>query len=172
MSLVAIKPPRLTPTKLGNGNRRVYTLHSNQNDVFAWRIDNERVKTATVVFRNQYDAALMAHMIERHVKQEKIWPSVLMPDNTFRLFGGAVDPMYQCNLIEVRSWNNMDALQIFCVEAFLDMIVLNNLNQSLDKFKLSGEVIKLTVPNDYYVMRLGEIYKIPSFKPEHGLDEE
>ena len=170
MSVVA-KPPRLAPAHIGHGSRRLFTLHSGPNDVFAWRLDDQRVKTATVAFRRRGDATLMAYMIERHVKQENKWPDVLVVDNAFSLFGGKINPLQENSLIEVRAWN-MDSLQVFCADAYLDLIVLNEFNEAYNKYKLSGEVIKLTVPDEYYALRIGELYNLPSFKKEPGLDEE
>lgn len=172
MSLVVTKPPRLAPANIGHGSRRLFTLHSGPNDVFAWRLDDQRVKTATVAFRRRGDATLMAYMIERHVRQEKRWPDVLVVDNAFSIFGGKINPMQENSLIEVRAWN-MDSLQVFCVDAYLDLIVLNELDESYNnKYKLSGEVIKLTVPDDYYALKIAELYSLPSFVKEPGLDEE
>lgn len=171
MAVVVTKPPRLTPAKIGYGNRKLYTLHSTPNDVFAWRLDDQRVKTATVAFRRKSDATLMAYMIERHVKQENRWPDVLVVDNAFSLFGGKINPMHENSLVEVRSWT-MDPLQVFCVDAYLDLIVLNELNESYNKYKMSGEVIKLSIPNEFYALKIAELYNLPSFKKEPGLDEE
>ena len=114
----------------------------------------------------------MAYMIERHVKQEKRWPDVLVVDNAFSIFGGKINPLQENSLIEVRAWN-MDSLQVFCVDAYLDLIVLNELDESYNnKYKLSGEVIKLTVPEEYYALKIAELYNLPSFVKEPGLDEE
>jgi hypothetical protein len=172
MSLVVTKPPRLAPAHIGHGIRKLFTLHSSPNNVFAWRLDDERIKTATVAFRRRGDATLMAYMIERHVKQEKRWPDVLVVDNAFTIFGGKINPLQANDLVEVRSWS-MDSLQVFCVDAYLDLIVLNELDESYNnKYKLSGEVIKLTVPDEYYALKIAELYNLPSFKKEPGLDEE
>ena len=172
MATVITKPPRLAPSQTTYGNRKLFTLHSGPNDVFAWRLDDQRVKTATVAFRRRGDATLMAYMIERHVKQENKWPDVLMVDNAFSLFGGKINPLQENSLIEVRAWN-MDSLQVFCVDAFLDLIVLNELDESYNnKYKLSGDVIKLTIPDEYYALKIAELYALPSFVKESRLDEE
>lgn len=165
------KPPRPAPANIGYGSRRLYTLHSTLNNVFAWRLDDQRVKTATVAFRHKGDATLMAYMIERHVKQENRWPDVLVVDNAFSIFGGKIDLMHENSLIEVRSWN-MDSLQVFCVDAYLDLIVLNKLEESYNKYKMSGDVIKLSIPDEYYALKIAELYDLPSFVKEVGLDEE
>jgi hypothetical protein len=165
------KPPRFAPTRTAYGNRKLFTLHSGPNDVFAWRIDDQRVKTATVAFRRRGDATLMAYMIERHVKQENSWPNVLVVDNAFSLFGGKINPLQENSLIEVRSWT-MDSLQVFCVDAYLDMIVLNEFNEAYNKYTLSGEVIKLSIPDELYALKIAELYNLPSFKKEPKLDEE
>ena len=172
MATVITKPPRLAPSQTTYGNRKLFTLHSGPNDVFAWRLDDQRVKTATVAFRRRGDATLMAYMIERHVKQENKWPDVLMVDNAFSLFGGKINPLQENSLIEVRPWT-MDSLQVFCVDAFLDLIVLNELDESYNnKYKLSGDVIKLTIPDEYYALKIAELYALPSFVKESRLDEE
>jgi hypothetical protein len=171
MAAVITKPPRLAPVRTSYGNRKLFTLHSGSNDVFAWRLEDQRVKTATVAFRRRGDATLMAYMIERHVKQENSWPDVLMVDNTFSLFGGKINPMEENSLIEVRSWS-MDSLQVFCVDAYLDLIVLNEFNESYNKYKLSGDVIKLSIPVELYALKIAELYARPSFMKEPGLDEE
>ena len=165
------KPPRPAPARTGYGNRKLFTLHSGSNDVFAWRLDDQRVKTATVAFRRRGDATLMAYMIERHVKQENRWPDVLMVDNAFSLFGGKINPLEENSLIEVRSWS-MDSLQVFCVDAYLDLIVLNEFNEAYNKYKLSGDVIKLSIPVELYALKIAELYNLPSFVKEIGLDEE
>ena len=113
----------------------------------------------------------MAYMIERHVKQENRWPDVLVVDNAFSLFGGKINPMHENSLIEVRSCS-MDSLQVFCVDAYLDLIVLNEFSESYNKYKMSGEIIKLIIPDEFYALKIAELYNLPSFKKEPGLDEE
>jgi hypothetical protein len=171
MATVVTKPPRFAPARTSYGNRKLFTLHSGPNDVFGWRLDDQRVKTATVAFRRKGDATLMAYMIERHVKQENSWPDVLVADNAFSIFGGNINPMHENSLIEVRSWT-MDSLQVFCVDAYLDLIVLHELEESRHKYKMSGEVIKLGIPEELYALKIAELYNLPSFIKEPGLDEE
>ena len=171
MAAVIVKPPRVAPNRTGYGNRPLYTLHSHSNDVFAWRLDNQELKMATVAFRRKHDATLMAYMIERHVKQENKWPDVLMVDNSFSIFGGRIDRSEVNSLIEVRSWN-MDSLQVFCIDAYLDLIVLKDIREGNSKYKLSGEILKLSIPEELYALKIAELYNRPSFIKEPGLDEE
>ena len=171
MAAVITKPPRVAPNRTGYGNRPLYTLHSHSNDVFAWRLDNQELKMATVAFRRKHDATLMAYMIERHVKQENKWPDVLMVDNSFSIFGGHIDRSEINSLIEVRSWN-MDSLQVFCIDAYLDLIVLKDIREGNSKYKLSGEILKLSIPEELYALKISELYNRPSFDKEPGLDEE
>jgi len=171
MAAVITKPPRIAPTPTNQRNRRLYTLHSNTNDVFAWRLDDQSVKMATVAFNRKNDATLMAYMIERHVKQENKWPDVLMVDNSFSIFGGHINRSETNSLIEVRSWN-MDSLQVFCIDAYLDLIVLKDIREGNNKYKLSGEILKLSIPGELYALKIAELYNRPSFINEPGLDEE
>jgi hypothetical protein len=113
------------------------------------------MKTATVVFRRQQDALLMAHMIERHVRQNKEWPSPSMFD--FQLDNGPVRA--ELDLIDIRTWD-MDSLKVFCVESYLDMVTLSNLTPTNDGFRISGELISLDVPFEFYTERLAYLYDL------------
>jgi hypothetical protein len=147
------------PTRVPRGEKKpkkVFTLHSNANSVFAWRTSNENMKIATVVFRRRQDALLMAHMIERHVRQKKEWPSPTMFD--FQLDGGP--PVGEdLSLIDINTWE-MEALKVFCVEAYLDMVTISQLVQTSDGFRISGELVSLEVPYGLYTERLTHLYNL------------
>jgi len=158
MSLVLTRPPNFQKQK--ERSQRVYTLHSSPNNVFAWRLDNERMKTATVVFKRQQDAVFMAKMIEEHVVRENEWPNVSVVNNVFSLYGNgssknSVDP----EIIEVRSWDT-EQLRIFCVTAYLDIVSLNSVEKIGDGFRLNGELMTLSVPIEFYVDRLAVLYEL------------
>jgi hypothetical protein len=134
--------------------RPVYTLHSNPNSVFAWTTSHENMKTATVVFRRYIDAVHMAHMIERHVRQTKDWPSTTLFD--FNLYSGP-DVTNELELVDIRSWD-FENLKVYCVESYLDMITLSTLNETDEGFKITGELISLNVPSEFYVDQLNTKY--------------
>lgn len=156
MSVVLTRPPpKLT---VGAGSRKVYTLHSSPNNVFAWNLDNELMKTATVVFKRRSDAAFMAEMIEKHVIRQKEWPNVSVVDNVFSLYGsGTPTVSYENDIIEIKSWD-IDDLRIFCVTAYLDMISLSSIDKNDEVFRLNGELLSLTIPIEFYVDRLNSMY--------------
>lgn len=156
MSVVLTRPPpKLT---VGAGSRKVYTLHSSPNNVFAWNLDNELMKTATVVFKRRSDAAFMAEMIEKHVIRQKEWPNVSVVDNVFSLYGsGTPTVSYENDIIEIKSWDIED-LRIFCVTAYLDMISLSSIDKNDEVFRLNGELLSLTIPIEFYVDRLNSMY--------------
>jgi hypothetical protein len=131
-------------------SRPVYTLHSNPNSVFAWTTSHPNMKTATVVFRRYMDAIHMAHMIERHVRQTKEWPSTTMFD--FNLYSGPV-VSNELELIDIQAWE-FENLKVYCVESYLDMITLTTLNETEQGFKITGELISLDVPCELYVEQL------------------
>jgi hypothetical protein len=121
-------------------------------------LDNELLKTATVVFKRRSDAAFMAEMIEKHVIRQKEWPNVSIVDNVFSLYGsGTPTTEYENDLIEIRSWD-LDDLRIFCVTAYLDMISLSSIDRNDGVFKLNGELLSLTVPIEFYIDRLNLMY--------------
>jgi len=156
MPVVLTRPPPILT--VGTGSRKVYTLHSSPNNVFAWNLDNELMKTATVVFKRRSDAAFMAEMIEKHVIRQKEWPNVSIVDNVFSLYGsGTPTTSYENDLIEIKSWD-LDDLRIFCVTAYLDMISLSSIDRNDGVFKLNGELLSLTVPIEFYIDRLNLMY--------------
>lgn len=156
MALATRPPSTRRYMTTDQGSKRVYTLHSTPNTVFAWRTSSETMKTATVVFRRQKDALLMAHMIERHVRQNKEWPSTTMFD--FQLYTGHGNNSDELELIDVRQWD-MDHLKVYCVEAYLDMITLSSLTPSSEGFNMNGELISLNVPFEFYVDRLNQLWE-------------
>jgi hypothetical protein len=98
----------------------------------------------------------MAHMIERHVRQKKEWPSPTMFD--FQLEGGPVVDE-DLTLIDISTWE-MDALKVYCVEAYLDMVTISQLVQTSDGFRISGELMSLEVPFGLYTDRLTHLYNL------------
>jgi len=153
-----VNRPRVNHKTGGGGNRRVYTLHSGTNDIFGWRLKDESVKTVTVAFKNQKDAIMMAHMFERHIIQRKEWPDTLLMEDAFRISMGP-PPESPPGIIEVRSWT-VDKLKRFCVNAYLDMIVLETIQRADDTYKLSGEIMSLATTDEHYVERLTKLYQI------------
>lgn len=118
------------------------------------------MKTATVVFKRRKDAVFMAKIIEEHVVGEKEWPNVSVVDNVFSLYGnGTTAHPDEAGLIEVRSWE-IDRLRVFCVTAYLDIVSLDSVEKTRDGFKLNGDLLKLSVPVEFYIERLGYLYSL------------
>lgn len=115
------------------------------------------MKTATVVFRREYDALLMAHMIESHVRQRQEWPSNDMKD--FKLDTGPMKSSEDLHIISVRSWD-FELLKVFCVQAYLDMVTLTKLTPSDVGFRITGEMISLDVPAEVYAERLSQLWEV------------
>lgn len=149
-----INRPVYPKIKTNFDKRPVYTIHSNPNSVFAWTTSHANMKTATVVFQRYMDALHMAHMIERHVRQTKEWPSTTMFD--FNLYSGP-DVTNELELVDIRSWD-FESLKVYCVESYLDMVTLTTLNETDEGFKITGELISLSVPCEYYVDQLNTKY--------------
>lgn len=157
MSLVYTRPPPSLSLQTKQKPQRVFTLHASPNNVFAWTASNKNMKTATVVFRREYDALLMAHMIESHVRQRQEWPSNNMKD--FKLDTGPMNPDEDLHIISVRSWD-FELLKVFCVQAYLDMVTLTKLTPSDDGFRITGEMISLDVPVEVYAERLSQLWEV------------
>ena len=63
------------------------------------------------------------------------------------------------SLIDINTWE-MDALKVFCVEAYLDMVTISQLVQTSDGFRISGELVSLEVPYGLYTERLTHLYNL------------
>lgn len=158
MSITVLRPPRPPPVRTTYGNQRVYTLHSDVNHVFAWHLSGtKRYKSVVVAFKHKNDAELMAHVIERHVIQNKEWPDCSVIDNTFKLYGGIVHTDKESSMIHVHNWQ-VDTLKVFCAETYFDMIILNKIRENNNTFKISGEILMLDVPEHMYIERLKRLY--------------
>lgn len=157
MSVVITRPPPSLSLQTKQKSQRVFTLHSGENNVFAWTAPSKNMKTATVVFRREYDALLMAHMIESHVHQRQEWPSNDMKD--FKLNTGPMNAFDDLRIITVRSWD-FELLKVFCVQAYLDMVTLTKLTPSDDGFRITGEMISLDVPAEVYAERLSQLWEV------------
>ena len=154
---MSLAKPRVRPPitiETDQDSRPVYTIHGRPNSVFALNIPHKNMKTATVVFKRQTDALLMAHMIERHVRQKKEWPSNNIDD--FNLEGGPVIDG-PTELVSVKKWD-LDSLKFFCVLAYLDMFTMTNLNPTEKGFRMNGELISLEVPSEVYAERLDDLW--------------
>lgn len=146
------RPPPLIDTD--QDGRPVYTIHGRPNSIFALHVPHKSMKTATVVFKRQTDALLMAHMIERHVRQKKEWPNTNIEE--FNLEGGPVIEG-PTELVSVKKWD-LDSLKFFCVLSYLDMFTMSNLNPTEKGFRMNGELISLDVPTEVYAERLDDLW--------------
>jgi hypothetical protein len=156
MALVINRPPARRNLRTAEDTRRVYTLHSTPNKIFAWRTENKSMKTAAVVFRRHEDAALMAYMIEQHVRQKKEWPPVNILD--FELESGP-NRLFKSELVEIRPWN-IENLKVHCVTAYLDMVTLNKLIPNETGFRINGELISLNMPMEFHINHLRHLLEL------------
>jgi len=154
MSITFVRPPPPVRVVSGREGRKWYTLHSHSNNVFAWTLEGNSMKTSTVAFARRQDASFMARLIERYVVREKEWPDVSLAEKVFRIYGSDIINSYEENgFIEIKSWSYND-LRVFCAESYLDMITLKKITKKAQTFVLSGELNSLDVPVSFYVERL------------------
>ena len=154
MSLVATRPPFSSVTSKRRGGS-VFTLHSGPNNIFAWHLEHEHMKTATVVFKRRRDAIMMANIIGIHVERRKDWPDVSLVENAFQLSGGGYDNIHiqKSDIIDIKTWD-MESLRVFCVESYLDMVSVNTITKHPEGFKITGQVISLSIPTEFYARQL------------------
>jgi hypothetical protein len=145
-------PPARPITRLPTAQRgrRYYTLHSNNNNAFSLKL-NDNVRTAIVGFRELGDAVQIGAMIETHFIHLNEWPETNMP-------GPLVLPssrLSELNHIFIRNWA-ADELKFECTNNFLDLISVD----SLDTNMLNGNFITLEATDDFYRERIRQLYEL------------
>ena len=155
--MATIAPP-VTPLHrlpTAQTSRKYYTLHSNKNNAFTLRL-NDDVRTAIVGFKEVDDAVAMGNMMETHYIHYKEWPDTFEPGNLI-LPAGRMDDLVH---IFIRVWA-FDDLKYECTSNFLDLISIDSLapNKST-AYSLNGNFYKFTADDDFYRNRIRELYEM------------
>ena len=153
--LTALPPVRpVTRTPTNQKGRKYYTIHSNENNAFTLRV-NDDIRTAMVGFRNVDDAVLIGSMIETHFIENKEWPemanvgALVLPQNR----------LSELVYIFVRQWD-FDELKLECTRNILDLISVDEIVNNNVKYSITGDLYSLDAPYDFYKNRFDEIYEI------------
>jgi len=114
---------------------------------------NEDSSTAIVGFKNVDNALVIGKMIETYYMTQKEWPNtagqlLLPPPHTGDL-----------NFLFLRKWDFGD-LQVECTKNFLSMVAIDNLETTKRGFNFDGKLMSFDAPLEFYVERLGEIFKL------------
>ncbi len=152
--IAAPRRPIIIDQQTDQAPQSVFTIHNFPNKVMAWRIKNENLKTAVVAFKRSKDVQMMGHMIEHHYEKQKEWPDFTDPE--FSLTGGTelLIPE-EFKYLTIREWRNMDSLKVFCVDHYLDLILVNRVAGG---YKIQGHTYTLDAPMDYHIDRLEHLY--------------
>ena len=154
--MLATAPPSKPVTKIpvNQGNRKYYTIHSNSNNAFTLKL-NENIRTAIVGFRDVEDAAMIGCMIETHYVEKKEWP-VTTDVGVLVLPEGRLNQLVH---IFIREWE-FDELKVECTRNILDMISVNEVLKKKERYSFDGNLFRFEAPDDFYKMRFDEIYYI------------
>ena len=153
--LTALPPVRpVTSSRTNQKNRKYYTIHSNENNAFALRV-NDDIRAAMVGFRDVDDAGLIGCMIETHFIEKKEWPDMAN-------FGTLVLPEGRFNKLVhvfIRQWE-FDALKLECTRNILDLISVDKIVKKKASYSVAGNLYSLEAPCEFYKNRFDEIYEL------------
>ena len=152
--IVAPRKPITKDPPTDQANQSTYTLHNVPNKVMAWRIKNEKMKTAVVAFKRPRDAQVMGHMIETHYEREKEWPDFTNPDFSLPA-GNPLVPPVDFKILSIREWSNFDSLKVFCAEHFFDLILVNRI---INGNRIQGYTYSFETPMEFHSDRLEQLY--------------
>jgi hypothetical protein len=144
------RPPR--PAQTRYGGKFYYTIHSHPNQAFAVRA-SENASTALVCFKSEQHAMFIGQMIEAHYMKQKELPD---PSGQLLLPLPSEDELL---FLFLQKWDFED-LKLECTKNFLNMVSINDVEDTKRGFNLSGEVLAFEAPVEFYVERLNELLDV------------
>lgn len=159
-SIVAPPPPtrphRRPPTR--RGGKFYYTIHVHPNQAFAVRVNDDSL-SALVGFKNPDHALFIGKMIELNYIEQQELPGTN---------GQLVLPMARpgdLDFLFIQKWDFED-LKTTCTKNFLNLLSISSIGDGRKGFNLSGELIVLDAPREFYIDCLKEIYDRPGYGPD------
>ena len=142
--MLALKPPVFQ--RSDRPDKSLFTIHSQQNTVYATRPDNEKLWISVVSFRSKDNAYLIASMLEEHKRKTREWPLLLSDDSVFLPAAEAKNSLDELQIIR---WTQ-DELTTYCVEHLLDLITINSIDNTKEGLSMVGDTYQFEVPTDFY----------------------
>ena len=142
--MLALKPPVFQ--RSDRPEKSLFTIHSQQNTVYATRTDNEKLWISVVSFRSKDNAYLIASMLEEYKRKTREWPLLLSDDHVFL---PAAETKNSLDELQVIRWTQ-DELTTYCVEHILDLITINTIDTSRDGLSMVGDTYQFEVPTEFY----------------------
>jgi len=161
--LGVVSPPK-KPRGFAKTSRKSvyhYTLHSKPNDVFTLKPEENR--TAMVAFNKWDDAFLLGQMMENYYIQQKEFP--LFKADEMLILPGPISKN-SLSYLYVQQWD-FEELKVTCTKNILDIIIVENLKESMNGYSISGSVYKLEAPLDFYKIRFEELLPVNN-DPDDG----
>lgn len=147
-------PPTAPPRprlKTGKGKDKYYTLHTQPNNAFSFKIAEEH-KTSIVGFKSYEDAHLIGSMVEAHYVHKKEWPDTREIGSLILASSGrrSLEHVY------IQKWN-FDDLQLMCTRNVLDMISVEDIVDGPTGYSFSGNVYMFEAEPEFYRSRFEEL---------------
>jgi hypothetical protein len=142
--MLALKPPVFQRSE--RPDKSLFTIHSQQNTVYATRPDNEKLWISVVSFRSKENAYMIASMLEEYKRKTSEWPLLLSDDSVFLPAAEAKNSLDELQIIR---WTQ-DELKMYCVEHILDLITINTIDNTKEGLSMFGDTYQFEVPTDFY----------------------
>lgn len=133
--------------------RKYYTLHSNPNNAFTLKFD-EDIRTAVVGFRDIKDALAISNMIETYYIEKKEWPDMYNIGTIVLPEGRLKDLAY----VFLRQWD-FDDLKLECTRNILDLASVDKILKKTGNYSFSGSLFKFSAPPEFYQNRFNELFE-------------
>jgi hypothetical protein len=113
----------------------------------AWPVKNS--KMSVIAFYNKVEIDRLANLVESHYEQTQEWPDF----ENLKLMANPKRNA-QLNHLDIFKWSDLDSLRVFCAEKYFDLVTVKNMSRD---FKITGEVLQLSIPENFHVEYLEEL---------------
>lgn len=153
--------PSLLTKKLAPGGNKpyIYTICDNSANPFTLQLNKKEKKnikkTAIVAFNNKSESITMAYLLESHKRIRKEWPKNMFDtdeDEEFSLYSDIRNINYSEALSElyINIWEK-EELEEYCVRNIMDILYIEELQDSKHNFSLSGKLHIIEADYKYYI---------------------
>ncbi len=157
-AIMAPPPPRIKKAKTLPGSNKYYTIHSQLNNVFGVRVEEE-TPTCMVGFKNYDDAHLMGRILETYyINNQELPTPELLTNFSLPSADQSINEMKHLFLLH----NDTENLLSLCTINFLDFLAVDEIleNKHNDKYSWNVAIYRPDEDFDLYKERFDYLFKI------------
>jgi hypothetical protein len=139
-------PSAIRPRQSRGPKKTLFTIHKQDNTIYASKPTNDLVLISVVSFSKRDNALLIASMLEEYKRRTNEWP-LLTPDDDVFLPSSEISTELQ--ELEIIGWTQ-DALNEYCAEHILDLITIQNIENSNGILNITGDTYRFEASLDFY----------------------